>query len=90
MILQYKFKIKYILCVCVCVCIKTLHLRPTLCNPMDCSLLIGDPLSMGFSRQEYWSVFPCPFPRDLPDPGIKPPSFTSPALAGGFFTTSAT
>ena len=45
------------------------------------------PLSMGFSRQEYWSGLPCPSPGDLPDPGIKP---TSPALAGGFFTTSAT
>ena len=30
------------------------------------------PLSMGFSRQEYWNGLPCPLPRDLPDPGIKP------------------
>ena len=30
------------------------------------------PLSMGFSRQEYWSGFPCPPPEDLPNPGIKP------------------
>jgi len=30
------------------------------------------PLSMGFSRQEYWYEFPFPSPRDLPDPGIKP------------------
>ena len=43
------------------------------------------PLSMGLSRQEYWSVLPCPPPGDLPDPGIKPRSFASPALAGGFF-----
>ena len=48
------------------------------------------PLSMGFSRQEYWSGLPCPSPGDLPDPGIKSVSFTSPALAGKFFTTSAT
>ena len=48
------------------------------------------PLSMGFSRQEHWSGFPCPSPGDLPDPGIKPSSLTSPALAGGFFTSSAT
>ena len=47
------------------------------------------PLSMGFPRQEYWSGLPCPPPGDLPDPGIKPASLTSPALAGGFFTTSA-
>ena len=48
------------------------------------------PLSMGFSRQEYWSGLPCPPPWDLPDPGIEPTSLKSPALAGGFFTTSAT
>ena len=47
-------------------------------------------LSMGFSRQEYWSGLPCPPPRDLPDPGIEPPSLRTPALAGGFFTTSTT
>ena len=48
------------------------------------------PLSMGFSRQEYWSVLPCPSPGDLPNLGVKPTSLMSPALAGGFFTTSAT
>ena len=41
-------------------------------------------LSMGFSRQEYWSGLPFPPPGDLPNPGIKP---MSPALAGRFFTT---
>ena len=46
------------------------------------------PLSMGSSRQEYWSGLPCPPPGDLPNPGIKPTSLESPALAGGFFTTS--
>ena len=48
------------------------------------------PLFMGFSRQEYCSVLPFPSPGDLPNPGIKPASFMSPALAGGFFTTNAT
>ena len=48
------------------------------------------PLSMGFSRQEYWSGLLCPPPGDLPDPGIEPASLTSPALARGFFTTSTT
>ena len=48
------------------------------------------PLLMGFSRKEYWSELPCPPPGDLPDPGIKPTSLKPPALAGGFFTTSAT
>ena len=48
------------------------------------------PLSMGFSRQEYWIGLPCPPPRDLPNPGIKASSLMFLALAGGFFTTSAT
>ena len=48
------------------------------------------PLSMGFSRQEYWSGLPWPPPGDLPNPGIEPTTLISPALAGGFFTTSAT
>ena len=48
------------------------------------------PLSMGFSRQEYWSGLPCPPPGDLPNPGIEPTSLISPALAGEFFTTNVT
>ena len=48
------------------------------------------PLSMEFSRQEYWSGLLCHPPRDLPNPGIKLTSLTSPALAGRFFTTSST
>ena len=48
------------------------------------------PLSMEFSRQEYWSGLPCPSPGDHPDPEIKPMSLMSPALAGTFFTTGAT
>ena len=47
-------------------------------------------LSMGFSRQEYWSGLSCPPPGDPPNPEIKPVSLTSPELAGGFFTTSTT
>ena len=45
-------------------------------------------LSMGFSRQEYWSGLPCPPPEN--DPGIEPLYLTSPALSGRFFTTSTT
>ena len=45
------------------------------------------PLSMGFSRQEYWSGLPFPPSGDLSDPGIEPVSPVSPAFAGGFFTT---
>ena len=45
------------------------------------------PLSMEFSRQEYWSELPFPTPGDLPNPGIKSMSPASPVLAGRFFTT---
>ena len=41
------------------------------------------PLSMGYSRQKYWNGLPCPPPRDLRNPGIKPMFLKSPALAGG-------
>ena len=44
-------------------------------------------LSIGFSRQEYWSGLPCPSPGDLPDPEIEPPSLMSPVLVDWFFTT---
>ena len=47
-------------------------------------------LSVGFSRQESWSVLPCSPPRDLPEPGTEPASLTFPTLAGRFFTTRAT
>ena len=43
------------------------------------------PLSMGFSRQGYWSGLSCPPPGDLPEPGIEPASPMSPALASKFF-----
>ena len=45
------------------------------------------PLSMEFSRQEYWRGLPFLSPGDLPDPGIEQVSLASLALAGGFFTT---
>ena len=48
------------------------------------------PLSMEFSRQEYWSGWPCPPPGDLPHPGTEPVSLICPALTGGFFTVSTT
>ena len=48
------------------------------------------PLSMGFSREEHWSRLLCPPPGNLPHPEIEPVSLESPAVAGGFFTTSAT
>ena len=48
-----------------------------------CTIANQAPLSMGFSRQEYCSGLPCPSPRDLPNPGNKPTSLTSPALTDG-------
>ena len=53
---------------------------PTLCNPMDCNP--PAPLSMEFSRQEYWSRLPFPTPGGLPDPGIES---KSPELQAVFF-----
>ena len=58
--------------------------------PTLCTVACQAPLSIGFSRQEYWSGLPCPTPGDLLDPGIESESLISPALAGGFFTTSST
>ena len=72
--------------ICVCVLSRFSHVR-LFVTPWP--VAHQDPLSMGFSRQEYWSRFPCPPPGDLPDPGIKPTSLISPALAIEFFTTSA-
>ena len=60
---------------------------PTLCDPMGCSPPVSS-CPWGFSRQEYWSGLLCPPPGDLPDPGIKPASLTTPTLADGFFTTA--
>ena len=58
---------------------------PALCDPKDCTCQA--PLSMGFSRQEYWSGLPLPSAGDLLDPGSEPMSVASLALASGFFTT---
>ena len=68
---------------------KVAHLCPTLYVFMD-YIACQAPLSMVFSRQEYWSDLPFPPPGDLPNQGIEPASLMSPALAGGFFTTSTT
>ena len=52
---------------------------PTLCNPIDCSPPGSSVLE--FSKQEYWNRLLFPPPGDLPNPGIKPTSHASPALA---------
>ena len=58
---------------------------PTLWDPMD-YIAHQAPLSMGFSRQEYWSGLPFPSPGYLPDPGIELTSTCFSCVAGRFFT----
>ena len=67
----------------MCICTVT-QSCPTLATPWTVAHQVS--LSMGFSRQEYWSGLPFLPPESFPDPGIEP---TSPALAGGFFTTKS-
>ena len=65
-----------------------MHVRPV--AQLGLTLAYQAPLSIGFPRQEYWSGLSCPSPGDLPNPGIEPVFLMSPALSGGFSTTSAT
>ena len=58
------------------VCVLASKSYPTLCNPIDPTVARQAPLSIRFSRQEYWSGLPFPSPGDLPDPGIEPGSLT--------------
>ena len=69
-----------------CVCAQLLSRLWLFCNPMDHQA----PPSMGSPRQEYWSELPFPTSWDLSNPGVKPTSLASPALAGRFFTTEPT
>ena len=77
-----------LMCVYVRVCVCALsHIR---LSAATWTVAHQAPLSMGLSRQGYWSGLPCPSPRDLPEPGVEPPCLSSLALSGRFFTTSAT
>ena len=69
------------------VCAQSLSHVWLFCDRMDISP--PAPLSIEFSRQEYWSGLPFPPPGDLPNPGVEPMSLMSPALAGRFLTTLA-
>ena len=71
-----------LVCVCVCVCSQCSVVSDSAAPWTEACQA---PLSMGFSRQEYWSGLPFPDPEDLPNP-VSP---VSPALAGAFFTTAA-
>ena len=70
---------------CVCVCVQSYL---TFCDPMDCSPPGSSVHGISQAGILEWVAFPTP--EVLPDPGIAPSSFVSPARAGGFFTTSAT
>ena len=72
------FIVFHVLC-CLC--------RAQLLHYVQLFLAHQTPLSMEFSRQEYWSGLPCSPPGDLPNSEIEPTSPVSPALADGFFTT---
>ena len=70
---------------CMLSCFSRVQLCATLWTVVHQALL-----SVGFSRQEYWSGQQCPSPGDLPEPGTEPESLLSPAWAGVFLITSAT
>ena len=79
------------MCVRVCVCVRCVlsSVRVQLfATPW--SIACQAPLSMGFSRQEYWSGLPFPTPDDLLEPGMETASLTSPPLASRLFTTGTT
>ena len=71
----------------LCVCMLS-HFSHVQLFAMPWTVARQTPLSMGFSRQVYWSGLPCCPPGDLPDPGTEPASLLSPALSDSFFTTS--
>ena len=75
------------MCVCVCLCARTCVLCHVWLFMTPWTAVHQAPLSMEFSRQEYWSGLPFPTPGDLSDPGIEPMSPVSPVMADGFFTT---
>ena len=74
------------MCVHMCVCaLSHVQLFATLCIVVRHATV-----SVEFPKQEYWSGLQFPAPEDLPNPGIEPISPVSPALAGGFLTTTPT
>ena len=86
---EHKWSLSTCVCLCVCTCARActqlLSLVRLCATPW--TVAPRTPLSMGFSRKEYWRRLPFPSPGDLPKPGIEA---ASPALAGGLFTTHAT
>ena len=79
----------YCVCVCVCVCVCMCSVMSDSFKTHRLTVAHQAPLSIGFTRQEYWSELPFPTPWYLPGPGINLESLSPPALAGGFSTTGA-
>ena len=76
------------MCVCVCVCVCVCMLSCVQLFVTTRTVAYQALLSIGFSRQEYWSGLPFPPLGNLPDPGMEPESPASPVIAGIFFTTA--
>ena len=72
----------------MCACSESLQSCPTLCSPMDCSPPGSSVLGVLQAGTLEWVASPSP--GDLPNPGVEPLFLMSPALAGGFSTTTAT
>ena len=74
------------------ICATSLHPRPTLCDPMDCSQTVGPsaPLSMGFYRQKYWNGLACPPPGESSWPRDGTCISCVSCIAGGLFTIFVT
>ena len=82
----YKLTLQTRVCVCVCTQL-CLTLRP---HGLYVAIAHQAPLSIGFSKQEYWSGLPFPAPEDLTHPVTELTPLVTPALADGLFTVSAT
>ena len=82
--------ITHTMCVCVCTCVHVCAHTPSRIwlSATPWIVVHQIPLSMKFSRQEYWNGLPFPTSRDLPDPRMEPTSLASPELAGRFFSTA--
>ena len=87
MVCQYRDFSNVSCCCCCCCCLVLSRVR---LSAAPWTVTHQAPLSMEFSRQEYWSGLLFPTPGDLLYLAIEPSSLTSPALADGFFTPSAT
>ena len=84
--IDVKYRASIVVCVGVCVCVVGGHSAVS-SSAIPWTIACQAPLSMEFSRQEYWSGMPFSSPGDLPDSGTEPMSLLSPALVGRFLIT---